>query len=104
MPVQSGSDAILARMNRKYTVSDYLEKVATLRKYRPDIALATDMIIGFPGETDEDFEATMNLLETVRFHSSFSFKYSDRPGTRAAAFDNPVPEDVNSERLTRFQK
>lgn len=103
LPVQSGSDRILALMNRKYTVADYLAKVAALKRYRPDIALGTDMIIGFPGETDEDFEATMHILETVRFHSSFSFKYSDRPGTRAASFDNPVPEDVKSERLTRFQ-
>ena len=61
------------------------------------------MIIGFPGETDEDFEATMQLLETVRFHGSFSFKYSDRPGTRAASFDNPVPEEVKSKRLSRFK-
>lgn len=103
LPVQSGSDTILALMNRKYTVAEYLEKVKTLRKYRPNIALGTDMIIGFPGETDKDFEQTMDLLETVRFHSSFSFKYSDRPGTRAAAFDNPVPEEVKSERLSRFQ-
>lgn len=103
LPVQSGSDRILALMNRKYTISDYLKKVELLRGYRPDIALGTDMIIGFPGETDEDFEATMNLLETVRFHSSFSFKYSDRPGTRAASFDNQVPEEVKSERLSRFQ-
>ncbi|GAB4341729.1 MAG: tRNA (N6-isopentenyl adenosine(37)-C2)-methylthiotransferase MiaB [Desulfobulbaceae bacterium] len=103
LPVQSGSDRILSRMNRKYTVREYLEKVSKLRTYRPDIALGTDMIIGFPGETEEDFAATMRLLETVRFHSSFSFKYSDRPGTRAAAFDNKLSEEVKSERLARFQ-
>ena len=104
LPVQSGSDTILSLMNRKYTIAEYLEKVEKLREYRPDIALGTDMIIGFPGETDADFEATMLLLETVRFHSSFSFKYSDRPGTRAASFDNHVPEEVKSKRLTLFQK
>lgn len=103
LPVQSGSDRILALMNRKYTVADYLEKVEALKRYCPGIALGTDMIIGFPGETDADFAMTMQLLETVRFHGSFSFKYSDRPGTRAATFDNPVDEKVKSERLTRFQ-
>lgn len=104
LPVQSGSDRILALMNRKYTVAQYLEKVAALRGYCPDIALGTDMIIGFPGETDEDFAGTMDLLETVRFDASFSFKYSGRPGTRASSFDNPVSEGVKSERLAQFQK
>lgn len=104
LPVQSGSNQVLAGMNRKYTASDYLDRVATLRRYRPDLALSTDIIVGFPGETDEDFEQTMDLLETVRFHASFSFKYSDRPGTRSAAFDRKVPERIKSERLSRFQK
>lgn len=103
LPVQSGSDRVLASMNRKYTAGDYLNRVATLRRYRPDLALSTDIIVGFPGETDEDFDLTMELLETVRFHSSFSFKYSDRPGTRSAAFDNKVSERVKSLRLARFQ-
>jgi len=103
LPVQSGSDAILQQMNRKYTVTDYLKKIRTLINYRPDIALSTDIIVGFPGETDEDFEATMDLLRTVRFHSSFSFKYSDRPGTRSAGFDNKIDEEVKSARLARFQ-
>ncbi|MCL7488406.1 MAG: tRNA (N6-isopentenyl adenosine(37)-C2)-methylthiotransferase MiaB [Desulfobulbaceae bacterium] len=103
LPVQSGSNRILSLMNRKYTVEEYLQKVEALRRYRPDIALGTDMIIGFPGETEEDFAATMRLLETVRFHGSFSFKYSDRPGTRAASLGNPVNEEVKSERLSRFQ-
>jgi tRNA-2-methylthio-N6-dimethylallyladenosine synthase len=103
LPVQSGSDRILSLMNRKYTIDEYLKKIATLQKYRPDIAIGTDMIIGFPGETDADFDATMHLLETVHFHGSFSFKYSDRPGTRAASFDNPVDEKVKSQRLARFQ-
>ncbi|HHO48170.1 MAG TPA: tRNA (N6-isopentenyl adenosine(37)-C2)-methylthiotransferase MiaB [Desulfobacteraceae bacterium] len=103
LPVQSGSDRILQRMNRKYTVADYLDKVRNLRRYHPDITLSTDMIVGFPGETDEDFEQTMLLLETVRFHSSFSFKYSDRPRTRSATFGEKVPEQVKAARLGRFQ-
>jgi len=76
LPVQSGSNAVLARMNRKYTRELYLQQVADLRAVRPDIALSTDVIAGFPGESDDDFEQTMDLLEEVRFHSSFSFKYS----------------------------
>ena len=103
LPVQSGSDRILQLMNRKYTVADYLHKVDTLRKYQPAIALSTDIIVGFPGETDDDFEQTMDLLNTVRYHSSFSFKYSDRPGTRSVDFDNKVNEEVKSARLARFQ-
>lgn len=106
LPVQAGSDNVLKGMNRKYTIAEYLDKVETLRKYRPDIAISTDIIVGFPGETDQDFEQTIKLLETVRFHSSFSFKYSDRPGTRSAGFPDTdkVDEDVKSERLARFQK
>jgi tRNA-2-methylthio-N6-dimethylallyladenosine synthase len=104
LPVQSGSNAVLKRMNRKYTRELYLQKVAELRAFRPDIALSTDVIVGFPGETDADFEETMDILEKVRFHSSFSFKYSDRPGTRSADFADKVDEKVKSERLSRFQK
>ncbi len=103
LPVQSGSDRILKLMNRKYSIADYLGKVDTLLQYRPDIALSTDIIIGFPGESDVDFEATMDLLNNVRFHSSFSFKYSDRPGTRSAGFNDKVEETIKSERLSRFQ-
>lgn len=103
LPVQSGSDRILKLMNRKYTVSEYMNIVQSLRSYRPDIVLSTDIIVGFPGESENDFEASMDLLKTVRFHSSFSFKYSDRPGTRSADFDNKVEETVKSERLARFQ-
>ncbi len=103
LPVQSGSNKILQAMNRKYTIEGYLDKIATLRKYRPDIALATDIIVGFPGESEQDFQKTMDLLEEVRFHGSFSFKYSDRPGTRSADFPEKVPEEVKSERLHRFQ-
>ena len=103
LPVQSGSNRILAMMNRKYTIEEYLQKVETLRSYRPDIALATDMIIGFPGETDADFDKTVDLLKTVQYHGSFSFKYSDRPFTRSADFPDKVPEKVKSERLRIFQ-
>ena len=103
LPVQSGSNHILQKMNRKSTRESYLEKVTALRKIRPDIALATDIIVGFPGESDEDFAQTMDLLETVRFHGSFSFKYSDRPNTRSADFPDKVPEAVKKERLQQFQ-
>lgn len=103
LPVQSGSNAVLKRMNRKYTVEQYLDKVAALRRYRPDIALATDIIVGFPGESEADFAATMHLLDTVRFHGSFSFKYSDRPHTRSAAFIDKIPEEVKGQRLQVFQ-
>ena len=103
LPVQSGSNAVLQRMNRKYSIESYLDKVTALRGYRPDIALATDIIVGFPGETDADFQATIDLLNTVRFHSSFSFKYSDRPHTRSADFAGKIPEEVKSGRLATFQ-
>jgi len=103
LPVQAGSDAVLKRMNRKYTVAQYLQLVEKLREYRPDIALTTDIIVGFPGETDKDFRATMDLLERVRYHGSFSFKYSDRPGTKASSFSDKVPEEVKTTRLIQFQ-
>jgi tRNA-2-methylthio-N6-dimethylallyladenosine synthase len=103
LPVQAGSNAVLKRMHRKYTRELYLEKVAELRSFCPDIALSTDVIVGFPGETEDDFAQTMSLLETVRFHGSFSFKYSDRPGTRSATFPDKVEEQVKDARLERFQ-
>ncbi|NNK58159.1 MAG: MiaB/RimO family radical SAM methylthiotransferase, partial [Desulfofustis sp.] len=104
LPVQSGSDRILKRMNRKYTIDDYLERVDRLKTIRPDIAITTDIIVGFPGETEEDFQQTMNLLETVRYHGSFSFKYSDRPETSAAGFDGKLSEKEKGGRLQLFQK
>lgn len=104
LPVQSGSNSILKRMNRNYTVEQYLQLVETLRHYRPDICISTDMIIGFPGETEDDFNGTMNLLNQVEFNSSFSFKYSDRPGTRSAEFSDKVEEKTKSTRLQQFQK
>lgn len=104
LPVQAGSDAVLKRMNRKYSIEQYLRLVDILRGYCPEIALSTDIIVGFPGETDEDFQGTMDLLEKVRYHGSFSFKYSDRPGTRASGFEDKVAEEVKTSRLMRFQK
>ncbi|ADH85507.1 tRNA (N6-isopentenyl adenosine(37)-C2)-methylthiotransferase MiaB [Desulfurivibrio alkaliphilus] len=104
LPVQSGSDRILARMNRKYSRADYLARVAQLRRVRPDIAITTDLIVGFPGETEADFEATMELVNFVRYDSAFSFKYSDRPNAAAAAFDDKVPEEVKSRRLSLLQQ
>ncbi len=104
LPVQAGSNPILKKMNRKYTIESYLEKVRALRLYCPEIVLTTDMIVGFPGETEMDFENTMQLLEEVRFAGSFSFKYSDRPGTQSSQYPDKVPEEVKSARLTRFQK
>lgn len=104
LPVQSGSDAILKRMKRNYTIDDYLKKVDRLVSACPEIALTTDMIIGFPGETEIDFQSTMQLLERVRFHGSFSFKYSDRPGTRAAELDSKLSEQEKGARLQIFQK
>ena len=104
LPVQSGSDRILKRMNRKYCISDYLEKVDLLKAIRPDIAITTDIIVGFPGETEEDFQQTLELLERVRYHGSFSFKYSDRPETRAADLDGKLSEAEKGRRLQEFQK
>ena len=104
LAAQSGSDQVLARMNRGYTAAEYLDKVRRLREFRPDIALSTDLIVGFPGETDEDFEATLRLMEAARFAASFSFKYSDRPQARAASFPDKVAEDVKAARLARLQE
>lgn len=104
LPVQSGSNRILKKMNRNYTIENYLLQIETLRSYRADICITTDMIIGFPGETEDDFGLTMDLLNNVRFHGSFSFKYSDRPGTRSAGFEGKIEEDIKSAHLQRFQK
>lgn len=104
LPVQSGSNGVLKRMNRKYSIETYLAKVEKLRDYCPEIAITTDIIVGFPGETEADFEATMALLEKVRYHGAFSFKYSDRPNTKSADFTDKVPEDEKGKRLARLQK
>jgi tRNA-2-methylthio-N6-dimethylallyladenosine synthase len=103
LPVQSGSDRILKAMNRKHTAESYVELVARIRDARPDIAMSSDFIVGFPGETDEDFEATMQVVREVTYAQAFSFKYSPRPGTPAATNEEQVPEDVKSERLARLQ-
>jgi len=101
LPVQSGSTRTLARMARGYSREDYLGRIALLRRTVPDVALSTDLIVGFPGETDADFAETLSLLETVRFDSLFAFKYSPRPQTPAAAWPDQVPAPVQAERLAR---
>jgi tRNA-2-methylthio-N6-dimethylallyladenosine synthase len=102
LPVQSGSDRILKAMNRKHTAEAYLRLVERIRTARPDILLSSDFIVGFPGEAEADFEATLNLIRTVRFGAAFSFKYSPRPGTPAAE-KAPVPTDVADARLQALQ-
>ncbi|WP_181707948.1 tRNA (N6-isopentenyl adenosine(37)-C2)-methylthiotransferase MiaB [Chthonobacter rhizosphaerae] len=103
LPVQSGSDRILAAMNRRHTADDYLRLVERIRAARPDIALSGDFIVGFPGETDADFEATLALVRAVGYAGCFTFKYSPRPGTPASDLDGQVPETVKTERLHRLQ-
>ena len=103
LPVQSGSDRILARMNRRHDVKAYLRIIDKIRKSRPDIALSSDFIVGFPGETDENFEATLALVREVGFASSFSFKYSARPGTPSAQATDQIDDQVKSERLAILQ-
>jgi tRNA-2-methylthio-N6-dimethylallyladenosine synthase len=103
LPVQSGSDAVLADMNRRYRVRDYLGVVDRLRAARPDIALSSDFIVGFPGEAEEDFQATLDLVDRVGYAQAYSFKYSARPGTPAADRPDQVAEDVKAERLARLQ-
>jgi len=103
LPVQSGSDKVLRDMNRRYTRADYLQKVAALRAACPDISITSDVIVGFPGETDADFAETVDLLDKIRFDNLFSFKYSEREGTAAAKFDNKVSERVKSARLKSLQ-
>ena len=103
LPLQSGSDKILERMGRKYTVQRYLDVVANLRKVRPDMEFSTDIIVAFPGETDDDFEQTMQVMQQVNFMESYSFCYSSRPGTKAAQFLEKVPVGLARERLSRLQ-
>ncbi len=102
LPVQSGSDGVLGRMNRRYTREDYLEKVRWLRAARPDVNLTTDVIVGFPGETEADFEATLELVREVNFGGLFAFVYSDRPGVPAARFAEKVPAAEGRARLQRL--
>ncbi len=103
LPVQSGSDRILKAMNRKHTRDDYFRLLDRIRDAVPDIALSGDFIVGFPGESDQDFEDTMDLIRRVEYGSAFSFKYSQRPGTPGATMDGQVPEDIKSARLAELQ-
>ncbi len=103
LPVQSGSDAILRAMNRKYDRAHYLGLIAKLRAARPDIAITTDFIVGFPGESDADFEETLSLMREVVFDNCFSFKFSPRRGTKASSMEGVVAEKVKEERLARLQ-
>ena len=103
LPIQSGSDRILAAMKRGHMAAEFKSKIRKLREIRPDISLSSDFIIGFPGETNADFEATMQLIETVGFDHSFSFIYSQRPGTPAASYADDVPMSIKKERLKRLQ-
>jgi tRNA-2-methylthio-N6-dimethylallyladenosine synthase len=102
LPLQSGSDRILERMNRGYTRARYLELIAELKETVPGIALSTDLIVGFPGETEEDFERTVEAVEAVRYDNVFAFRYSRRPGTPAAEMADQIPETVKAERNTRI--
>lgn len=104
LPVQSGSDRILMQMKRGHTAFEYKQKIRRLRENRPDISMSSDFIVGFPGESDEDFELTMKLIEQIDFDHSFSFIYSQRPGTPASDLPDDVPEEVKKERLYRLQQ
>jgi len=103
LPVQSGSDSILQAMNRKHTADDYRSTIDKLRNAQPNMALSSDFIVGFPGETDEDFKATLDLVREITFAQSFSFKYSCRPGTPAAAMQNQIDEKLKDTRLLELQ-
>jgi tRNA-2-methylthio-N6-dimethylallyladenosine synthase len=104
LPLQSGSDRVLERMRRRYDAAGYLGVVESLRAARPDVVLTTDLIVGFPGETEADFEATLTLVREVGFVDSFSFKYSPRPGTQAPSLDGAVPPEVAQARLEALQE
>jgi tRNA-2-methylthio-N6-dimethylallyladenosine synthase len=103
LPVQSGSNKILKLMNRNYTREEYLEKVEKLRRVCPSISITTDIIVGFPGEDERDFQDTIDLYKEVNFDSAFSFKFSPRPGTKASIMENMVLEEVKQERLEFLQ-
>jgi len=104
LPVQSGSDAVLEAMNRQHKSDDYRRLVERIRRARPDIALTSDFIVGFPGESDSDFQATLQLVRDIGYATAFSFKYSKRPGTPASTMRKQIPEDVKSARLDELQK
>lgn len=102
MPIQSGSEKILQKMNRPYDLSGYLEIINKFKSARPDIQISSDFIVGFPGETESDFEQTMGIAKNVKFINSYSFKYSPRPHTAAALMQNQIPENIKSERLIKL--
>tara|TARA_B100000886_G_C20426008_1_gene494032 strand:+ start:2933 stop:4285 length:1353 start_codon:yes stop_codon:yes gene_type:complete len=104
LPVQSGSDKILKEMNRGYTSQEYIDIIYKTREYRSDIAISGDFIVGFPGETDDDFQATLDIVKKVKYAHAYSFKYSPRPGTPAALKDNQIDEKVKSDRLKMLQE
>ena len=104
LPVQSGSDAVLEAMNRQHGVGDYRRLIERIREVRPDIALTSDFIVGFPGESDADFEATLRLVRDIGYATAFSFKYSKRPGTPASTMRKQIPEEVKAARLDVLQK
>jgi tRNA-2-methylthio-N6-dimethylallyladenosine synthase len=101
--VQSGSDRVLAAMNRRHTRAEYLDAIARVRAARPDMAFSSDFIVGFPGESEDDFRRTLSLVDEVGYAGAFTFKYSARPGTPAADRPDQIPEEVKSERLRRLQ-
>lgn len=103
LPFQAGADRILAAMNRKHTAADYRALIRRIRDVRPDIALSTDIIVGFPGETEAEFQETLDLISDVGFAQAYTFKYSPRPGTPAAKIDDQIGEDVKTQRLARLQ-
>jgi tRNA-2-methylthio-N6-dimethylallyladenosine synthase len=103
LPIQSGSDRLLAAMNRRHSRDEYLDAIARVQAARPDIALSSDFIIGFPGETEEDFAMSLDLIEKAKFAQAFSFKYSARPGTPAAEMEGQISEEIKVERLSRLQ-
>ena len=104
LPIQSGSNKILKKMNRGYTQEHYISIVKEIKKVRKDFAVTSDFIVGFPGETDEDFNETLKITEEIDFAASYSFKYSPRPGTPSSLLDEHVPENVSDERLKILQK
>jgi tRNA-2-methylthio-N6-dimethylallyladenosine synthase len=103
LPVQSGSDRILKAMNRSHSADSYLRTIEKVRAARPDIAISGDFIVGFPGETDADFEATLNIVDAVGYAAAYSFKYSPRPGTPAATMESQIPAAIMDERLQSLQ-
>jgi tRNA-2-methylthio-N6-dimethylallyladenosine synthase len=102
LPLQAGSDRVLARMHRGYTAARYLDRLAAARDAIPDLAVTTDIIVGFPGETDADFEDTLDVVRRARFDQAYTFQYSPRPGTRAATMEDQVPKAVVQERFERL--